>query len=259
LWCVIELMNRVLTYILLFSLLIFFSDRWAVSSMPTQNSSSKQSLQFNPPNNGAPGGNRSQTSANTGSRDDCPTVETAITALVPKNNWGTTLTERPTLWFYIPYQQGTLTLILKDEATAAIFARSDYPIEKGGGIMSFPLPETVPPLEIDRAYRWQVYFSCDPEIEPQFTKVQGVVERVATDSQLARSLASTITVTEKVNLYAKQGLWHETIAEIIATRQEDPEDRGIDELWLNLLADPNVALEDFISEPLVECCNSLTQ
>ena len=257
-WCVIEFMNRVLAYILLFGLSIFYGGRWAVSST-TQNPSNKQPLQFNPPNNDAPGGNRSQTSANTGSRDDCPTVETAITALVPKTNWGTTLAERPTLWFYVPYQQGTLTLILKDEATAAIFARSDYPIEKGGGIMGFPLPETVPSLEINRAYRWQVYFSCDPDIEPRFTEVQGVVERVAIDSKFKRSLASMSTVSEKVNLYAKQGLWHETIAEIIVTRQKQPADPKLNELWLNLLADPHVALEDFVSEPLVECCNSPTQ
>lgn len=251
-------MNQVIAFLLFFGLSVFWDNPWAISSTSNQNLTNEP-LQFNPPNNGAPGGNRSQTSANTGSRDDCPTVETAITALVPKNNWGTTLAERPTLWFYVPYQQGTLTLILKDEATAAIFARSDYTIEKGGGIMGFPLPETVPPLKIDSAYRWQVYFSCDPHIEPQFTEVQGVVERIATNSQLKQSLASVSTVPEKVNLYAQQGLWHETIAEIIATRQEQSEDPELNDLWLNLLADPYIALEDFSSEPLVKCCNSINQ
>ena len=251
-------MNRVIAFILLFGLSVFWGNPWATSSTPNQNLSN-ESLQFNPPNNGAPGGNRSQTSANTGSRDDCPTVETAITALVPKNNWGTTLAERPTLWFYVPYQQGTLTLILKDEAEPFILASLNYPVEKGRGIMGFPLPETVPPLEINRAYRWQVYFSCDPDIELRFTGVQGVVERVTTNSKFQRSLASVTTVPEKVNLYARQGLWHETIAEIIATRQEQPEDPKFNELWLNLLADPSIALEDFSSEPLVECCNSINQ
>ena len=251
-------MNRVIAFILLFGLSVFWGNRWAISSTSNQNLTNEP-LQFNPPNNGAPGGNRSQTSANTGSRDDCPTVETAITALVPKTNWGNTLAERPTLWFYVPYQQGTLTLILKDEAEPVILASLNYPVEEGRGIMGFPLPETVPSLEINRAYRWQVYFSCDPDIEPRFTGVQGVVERVVTDSKFQRSLASVSTVAEKVNLYARQGLWHETIAEIIATRQEQPENPELNELWLNLLADPDVALEDFSSEPLVECCNSLTQ
>ena len=251
-------MNQVIAFLLFFGLSVFWDNRWAIGSTSNQNFSNKP-LQFNPPNNGAPGGNRSASSADTGSRDSCPTVEKAITALVPKSNAGNTLSQHPTLWFYIPYQQGLFTLILKDEATAAIVARLDFPVNKGGGIMGFPIGETVSPLEIDSAYRWQVYFSCNPDIEPQFTKVQGVVQRVAKTETLGKSLDSAKTTQEKINLYAKQGLWYETIGEIIKVRNENSENQELEELWLNLLSNHHVNLENFGSEPLVQCCDSIVQ
>lgn len=246
-----------MSFILLLSLSLFLSNWTFLSSKANQNESN-ETLQFNPPNNGAPEGNRSQTSANAGSRGDCPPVDKAITALIPQTNWANTLSERPTLWFYIPYQQGRLRIWLKDEDKNASVALLAYQV-KDGGIMGFSLPETAPPLEVNRAYRWQVYFNCDSDIEPSCTEVQGIVKRVAADEALQTSLTSANSIKEKINLYAQQGLWQETITELIEFRQNNPNNPELDEYWSDLLSSPHVKLEDFISEPLANCCDSITQ
>lgn len=252
-------LSKIVNYIFFLSLTLVLGDRYLINSVASQNIPTNQPLQFTPPDNGAPGGDRSGSSANTGSRDDCPAVEKPITALIPKSSWGTTLSERPTLWFYIPHKQGRLTLVLKDENTTAIVSRMSYEVTKGGGIMAFAIPKTAPILEVNRAYRWQVYFSCNPKIKPVFTKIQGVVQRVGINKVLQNKLASANTTQERIDLYANQGLWYETINTIIESRRSHPRDKKIKQDWSDLLTSSNVKLEDFIVEPLVECCNYITQ
>jgi hypothetical protein len=125
--------------------------------------------------------------------------------------------------------------------------------------MGFSLPETAPPLEVNRAYRWQVYFNCDPNIEPSFTEVQGIVKRVAADKTLQTSLTSANSIKERIAIYAQQGLWQETITALIEFRQNNPNNPELDEYWSNLLSSPHVKLEDFISEPLANCCILITE
>ncbi|BAZ13410.1 hypothetical protein NIES4071_52490 [Calothrix sp. NIES-4071] len=227
-------------------------------SVAGQNISIKEPLKFNPPNNGAPGGNRSRTSTNTGSRG-CPSTKKSLTALMPKNNWENTLTEHPTFWFYIPYERGRLTLILKDQETAATVARASYEISKGAGIMGFPIPKTALALKVKHAYRWRIYFSCDPNSQTPPTEVQGVVQRVAVDKVLKTKLASATTIEERIILYANQGFWYETITALIESRRSSPQDKELQKQWSDLLSDSDVGLENLIPEPLVQCCNHIAQ
>ncbi|WP_414550760.1 DUF928 domain-containing protein [Anabaena sp. CCY 0017] len=248
-------MKKTSTYIFLLILTLVLGDRYLIHPVAGQNLP-KEPLQFNPPNNGAPGGNRSRSSTNTGSRDDCPAVEKAITALIPQTNWGNTLAERPTFWFYIPHKQGNLTLIIRDEETTAPVAVLNYKVSNGGGIVSFPIPENVPALEVNRAYRWRVYFTCNPNIQPSLTGVEGVVQRVATNEAFT---TSTISIKEQIDLYASQGLWYETITKLIESLRSQPTGQELKQIWLDLLSHPDVELSEFISEPLVNCCNVVSE
>lgn len=252
-------MNKIISYICLLSLSFLLGDRYLIQPVFGQNLPPTESLKFNPPDNGAPGGNRSE-SGSTGSRDDCPNVEKHITAFIPPTNWGNTLAERPTLWFYIPYPQGRLTLILRDEETANSVPRINrisYDIDNGGGIMGFPIPETVPALEVNHAYRWRVYFNCKPNIQPSPTGIQGVVQRVAKNEAFTAQLTANTPIQERINLYANQGLWYEAITTLIAFRRAQPTDQQLNQIWSDLLSHPDVELAEFISQPLVDCCQNV--
>lgn len=54
---------------------------------------------FKLPPKGAPGKR-----ADAGSRSGCPVLDKHLVALVPATNIGLTIAERPTFWFYVPYQ-----------------------------------------------------------------------------------------------------------------------------------------------------------
>lgn len=252
-------MSRIIAYISLLTLTLFLGDRYLINSVAGQNIPIKEPLQFKPPNNGAPGGNRSGSSGNTGSRDDCPSVKKDITALIPKTNWGNTLAERPTFWFYIPYQTGRLTLIIKEEQATNPLVRVSYEVREGGGIMGFSIPETAPALEVNRAYRWRVYFNCKPNIQPSLTGVEGVVQRVAANEAWKTKLIPNTSIKEQINLYARRGLWYETITKLIELHRAKPTDQELKQLWSDLLSNPSVELEALISEPLVNCCKNIPE
>ena len=245
------------SYAAVLSFILLLGDSYFNNSIANQNIPINKPLRFNPPNNGAPKGSRSST--NSGSRDDCPIEAKRITALIPKTNWGNTLSERPKFWFYIPYKQGTLMLIIKDEDTGNIVARDNYHISKGGGIMGFPIPKNLPALEVNRTYLYRVYFSCNPNIQVSLTEVQGIVKRVGMNENLKNKLTSATTIKEKIHLYANEGLWYEVITELIESRRSKPLDQELDKYWSDLLSDSDVELEDLISEPLIDCCSYISE
>ena len=229
------------------SIILLLGDSYFNSSIANQNIPINKLLRFNPPNNGAPKGSRSST--NSGSRDDCPIEAKRITALIPKTNWGNTLSERPKFWFYIPHEQGRLTLILRNKTKSI---RVNYQVRNGGGIMGFPIPETSPGLEINETYHYKVYFSCNPKNQPSKTGVQGIVKRVAMNEVLQTKLTSATSIKEKIHLYANEGLWYEAITTLIESRRCQPIDKDLKKYWSDLLSDSDVELEDLISEPLID-------
>jgi hypothetical protein len=246
-------MNKI-SYVVLFSLILLLGDSYLNNSIANQNIFINKPLQFNPPNNGAPKGSRSST--NSGSRDDCPAVEKTITALIPKTNWGNTLAKRPKFWFHIPYKQGRLTLILRNKTKSM---QANYQVMNGGGIMGFPVPETLPALKVDESYYYKVYFSCNPKNQPSKTGIQGIVNRVPMNEVLQTKLSSATSIKEKIYLYANQGLWYEAITVLIESRSSGSIDKELEEYWSGLLSDSDVDLENFISEPTIECCNHISK
>ncbi|NJO63413.1 MAG: DUF928 domain-containing protein [Richelia sp. RM2_1_2] len=242
------------SYAAVLSLILLLGDSYLSNSIANQNIPINKPLQFNPPNNGAPKGSRS--SKNSGSRDDCPALEKTITALIPKTNWANTLAERPKFWFHIPHKQGRLTLILRNKTKSI---QVNYQVRNGGGIMGFPVPETLPALEINESYFYKVYFTCNPKNQPSKTGIQGIVKRVAMNEVLQTKLTSATSIKEKIHLYANEGLWYEAITALIESRRSQPIDKELEKYWSYLLSDSDVELQDLISEPLIDCCSYISK
>ena len=205
---------------------------------------------FEPPNDGAPGGR-----SDSGSRPGCPQSTKPFTALVPATNLGKTISERPNFWLYIPYQSGAVELVLKDENTKNNVYKTRFQVTKGQGIVSFRLPETAPPLENGKKYRWQFYFFCNPASESDYLVVDGVVMRESMSSTL-KSQLETATPQQRIDLYAANGYWYDTLTELAQQRLANPQDVKLVTQWAELLRHPFVRLENLVDEPVVPCCTA---
>ena len=204
-------------------------------------------LEFEPPNDGAPGDRK-----DAGSRPFCPQSDVTFTALVPITNLAYTAAEYPTFWLYTPYPSGVIELVLKDEHTENTVYQTQFQVTEGPGIISFQLPDTVQPLEIDKKYRWRFDLLCNAPSD--MLSVTGVILRKSLTSALQNQLANA-SPQQRVALYAQEGLWHETLIELTQLRLANPQDAELTAMWTALLQHawvglPELAPAELITSPI---------
>lgn len=208
------------------------------------------SVQFKPPNDGAPGPRKGG-----GTRPGCPAVNQPLTALVPTTNLGWTTAAHPTFWVYIPYQVTSsrpVEFILRDANQNQIY-KSTFQFTGQPGIANFPLPETVSPLEVGKKYRWSVSFLCTNNRD-EAPAVSGWVKRVTPSAAVVSQLEAA-TARERIVVYAENGWWYDTLTALAALRRTAP-DASLDAAWADLLRHRGVRLDELVSQPLVRCCTS---
>lgn len=188
-------------------------------------------------------------------RGDCPATSTQLTALVPETEvlaqalpetyvGGSTTAEYPTIWVYVPYSLSadlTAEFILQDDTGQNIYriTSTDFAAaEVSPGIISISLPSTIAPLKIGKVYKWYFKLNCDQET-PMY--VQGGIERIALNSNLAKQLANA-TPQEQANLYIKNNAWYDAVNIIAKVYRTNPTDNNTKSAWINLLR--AIGLED---------------
>ncbi|MEB3828084.1 DUF928 domain-containing protein [Phormidium sp. CCY1219] len=188
-----------------------------------------------------------------GSRTSCPAVDKPLTALIPARvNY--TISPHPTFWFYVPYPSNPprdVEFTLMDEEEMEVYSLI-LPISETPGIVSIRLPDSAPPLEIGQEYLWRFAYRCNPRIRAEDEVVRGAVQRVAPNRALDDRLETAIAPLQRVELYAANRLWHETVTTLAQLQRDNPEDGDIAQEWQELLQ--SIGLGHLADEAIVECC-----
>ena len=197
-----------------------------------------------PPDFAGEGRSGRQTSLD--SRGNCPLG--AIAALMPISNWGTTVTEHPTLWFYVPYSSEQVAqgeFVLQDEERYDI-KRLSFNLPKTPGLVSVKVPTS---LKIDQWYRWYFKIYCQKEASKPPIFVQGWIQRVALTSELENQLKKANLRKDVV--YTANQIWYDAVAELAEELINNPTDNSLRQAWFNLLSVNGVSLEILSQETLV--------
>ena len=191
------------------------------------------------------GDGRSGERGSGGSRGNCPALvesDSSLTALIPVSNWGTTVAERPTLWFYVPYtpeQAAIGEFILQDEDLNNIF-RANLNLPKTPGFVSVTIPATQNPLEINKWYRWNFKLYCDSSKFDRPTYAFGWVKRIALTPALERQLK--VAGQRKDKVYAVEEIWFDALDYLTNLRLANPTDASLEKDWNHLLGAKGVVL-----------------
>ena len=60
---------------------------------------------------------------------------------------------------------------------------------------------------------------------------------------------------DRVLIYAQNGLWYDTLTNLIQLRRQNPKDAQLAKDWEDLLQQsPDIALDKIVNEPVVNCC-----
>ncbi|MGD2181244.1 DUF928 domain-containing protein [Lusitaniella coriacea] len=193
------------------------------------------------------------------SRGGCSTSVDAkqLTAIVPIVSAGLTLDGYPTFWAYIPYPTGdyhSIEFELFDERGNSIYVTQFAQTLDLPGIVSFRLPRTIEPLEVGKEYDWSVSVYCQaPESGEQPTPViwvSNAIQRVEPNDELKKDLAGAIAEREQAIVYARHGLWYDTLTKLGSLRRLGLANGE----WEQLLRDREVNLSDLIPQPIIDCC-----
>lgn len=174
-----------------------------------------------------------------------------VVALIPATDGELTAAAYPTILVQIPESQPLKAeFSLWDENSNGIY-QTTLTLTGIPGIVSFTLPDTAPALETGKRYKWTVAVICDPKEPLRNVVVEGWLER----KELSSALKSEINSAEplqKVEIYAKNGYWYETVATLAELKRSRPQDRTISAEWQQLLQ--SVGLSEFGQAPIVNCC-----
>jgi hypothetical protein len=224
----------------------------------------KMKLPPPPPNRGI-AGNRVGGASRISGKDptnEGTNVDRYLTALVPEYRhpkpqsnqvWGLTANDRPTLWFYIPYSQNSISridFILTDRDNPANKTVYRNPIQspEQPGIVNFSIPQTSAPLSIGKLYQWELKLTMKRQLEKEVS-VKGWIQRVGLNSELS-DLIKQATPDRQAALYAENGLWYDALSTLAELRHDAPNDLAIMQDWTNILK--SVDLGKLADKPFVK-------
>jgi len=198
---------------------------------------------FIPPTGGLPA-NREGGSARGGM---CPVTPQRLTALLPSSSLGLTTAARPSFFAYLPPTGNRPVELMLQNAQGNVLHLSSFQTNKVG-LVRVDLPSHAPELKVGETYRWYLSIICDPNDSSASLHVGGWVQRVALAENLRQQLAKT-PVADRPYLYAKAGLWHETLTSLMELRQSQPNNASLQADWTSLLQFEG--LERVAQEPFV--------
>jgi Domain of Unknown Function (DUF928) len=224
-----------------------------------QESSDDSTIRFLPrvSNESSDAGSRGSPDAphGTGTRGECIATDLQMTPLVGYGNLNLTVSDRPTFWVYVPYtpEQVTSGKFSLQDGEKTVYT-TPFTLPKTPGVVSISLPSTVPALDVGKKYRWFLTITCpqtSSSEEPTPAYVTGIVERISLPPEIENLLNTTTNPLEKIQLYASNGIWYETLTEFAKLRLSDPQNTELANFWMNLLESEEVNLDEFGQEPIV--------
>jgi hypothetical protein len=203
------------------------------------------------PVSGTPSGRRTGGGDRSGS---CPKVSTPLTALAPlyktkdgnQFTLGATVSEFPTLWFYLPYEisktrPAELRVEEHDSNQNYIFDTTILTLTNASpGIIGIRVPQNaVAPLSINGQRYFTFVVRCDPSDSSTNKFVSVSVERIPLNSALMTQL-KTSPPKQQAALYETAGIWFETVTTLAELIQKSPGDRSLQASWVRLLKEANL-------------------
>ncbi|KOR34514.1 hypothetical protein AM228_23665 [Planktothricoides sp. SR001] len=171
--------------------------------------------------------------------------------LIPHNNHGLTIAERPTFYANVPEtnaQRVFFSLIDQDNQT---LYQNEFSIPQTGGIISFSLPESAPSLEIGKNYQWSMVLMCNQTMRPDSPRITSWVKRVE-PLPMTVNQPQNQTGIELAAFYAKNGIWYDSLNILGNLWRKSPQNFSqYANQWANFLSQDSVGLEAIANQPLL--------
>lgn len=200
---------------------------------------------FQPPKVGLPGQRQDGGGVRGGNNPTCPTGS-SLTAVMPTSNIGLTVSETPTLFWYVPATAPVdMEFVLRDEMGKVIDEQT-LAVTGTAGIVSLNPSK---PLEVGKSYHWFFSMICNPADRAGDRFVGGWIKRVEMSSNLTQDLEAA-KPNDRPAIYARESLWFDTVASLADLHRNNANDPTIAAQWEELLKSVDLAV--LAKEPFVK-------
>ncbi len=142
-----------------------------------------------------------------------------LTVLASRNYVGRTISRHPTFAWFVPGDSASKPM----QFTIYEWVPGGKPkevhqmsLQSSPGIMTLsPFSDSEPGLQLGKEYVWQVVINCDPDNPSGDLVSQASIEVVEIPAAVQRELNTAVNSAEKVNIYAKAGLWYNALGEAL--------------------------------------------
>jgi hypothetical protein len=187
----------------------------------------------------------SRVGAKRGSGDSClKDSNTQLRALLPDTNFGYTLQDYPTFFWYVPELKDaqipvrfTLRKVVApqnpkpDDQVGAIIYQKTFN-QTSSGIISFSLPPNAPKLEEEEEYEWEAIIQCS---DNTIIRTRGRIQRLNTNNSQLSTQLENAALEDYPAILARAGVWYDALAILDALRQENPNDQSLATDWGQIL------------------------
>jgi hypothetical protein len=192
----------------------------------------------------APGSNTSNQTSGAGVRGE---ELSQFIPLMPTNNYGRTISGRPTFLVYLPPTASKEVFFSLQDANRNHHYQTTFQISGKSGIVALTLPDDAPELEIGEEYVWYLApIAPDGILRPDNYGVNGWVKRV--EAPIVSDDLSSLNPIELATLYAKEGIWYDTLQVLSEAKLAQPDDATLAAEWKDLLE--QVELEAIANQPI---------
>ncbi|HBB35429.1 MAG TPA: hypothetical protein DDZ80_12255 [Cyanobacteria bacterium UBA8803] len=190
---------------------------------------------------------------------ECAGEMITVTSLLPKVNeeelaqkkqieLETTVDPHPTFFVYVSQTSvEEVNFTLLNEKGNRVIHSQTLALPGRPGVISVTIPEDVE-LEVGQSYHWLFAVQCDPMDSAGNVTVEGWVQRVALDENLTKEL-NQVPESDRPQVYAKYGLWTDTLSSLAQLRENAPNNSQLREDWQALLQ--SVGLQEIANEQLI--------
>ena len=170
-----------------------------------------------------------------------------MTPIVPNENYGLTLEERPTFWVYLPQTSAQQVILSVKEEGVTPHWQQLIETKKEGGIIGIKLADDAPILKAGKNYQWAVILVCENRPNPNDPVVTSWIKRIDKSQIEKGDLSTTATELEKAANYARQGIWYDALNILIALKESSID--NWQDIWLKYLQ--SGGLDKIANEPII--------
>jgi hypothetical protein len=170
-------------------------------------------------------------------------LDQQLIPLLPTSKFGLTYSSNPNFYAYVPKTSAVAVVFTLENQDGQGIAQKRIDLTNTPSIVSTQFDK---PLEIGKDYKWLVSVVCVAD-DPEDAFSEGIVRRVKPNPALIGKLEKASDI-ERVELYAKSGIWYEALANLAKLKLAQPNNPEIKAMWINLLK--SSGLESLANYPI---------